>query len=102
MWSHLEGTMKTKTICHGNEYMTLHENGEISRPEIGMKASGKWLVTGAVRLNNFGRIVERFTLADILAGGIQWKHKNGQQRVYVMDLDHGTKRLWKSPSHSIS
>jgi hypothetical protein len=95
--------MKTKTIQYGSEYMTLHPDGCITRPEIGMNTpSGQWRVTGAVRFNNFGRPVERFTLADILAGKIAWKHKNGSQRVHVTDLDHGTNRTWMSPSHSIS
>jgi hypothetical protein len=44
--------------------------------------------------------VGRFTLEDILRGGIQWKHKNGAQRVFVQDFDHGSIREWRTP-HSI-
>jgi hypothetical protein len=89
-----------KTIRHGNEFWRLHDDGCITRPGIFSTPSGKWRVVGAVRRNNFGHIVGRFTLEDILRGGIQWKHKNGAQRVFVQDFDHGSIREWRTP-HSI-
>jgi len=89
-----------KTIKHGSEFWHLHDNGCITRPGIFSIPSGQWRIVGAVRLNNFGRIVERFSLEDILRGGIQWKHKNGSQRVFVQDFDHGSIRQWGN-SHSI-
>lgn len=94
--------MKTQTIRHGSEFMLLHDDGTISRPAIGMhKASGQWRIRGAVQLNNFGHIVQRFTLADIQSGTpIEWKHKNGKQKTFVCDFDHGTNRMWTC-SHSI-
>lgn len=89
-------------IVKGNEVMFADEEGNISRPQIGMKASGQWELTGAVRYNNFGGIAERWSLTDIKYGPtIQWKYKNGKQRVYATDWDHGTNRIWASPSHSI-
>ena len=89
-----------KTIRHGAEFWKLHESGEITRPAIFNTPSGNWRIVGAVRRNNFGSIVETFSLADIQKGGIQWKHKNGVQRVFVRDFDHGTIREWRN-SHSI-
>ena len=94
----------TRTIRYGSEYMTLHDSGEISRPAINMKASGQWLVTGAVTRNNFGHVINRYSLADILRDprSIPWQFANGSQKTFVTDLDHGTHREWRSPGHSIS
>ena len=41
-------------------------------------------------------------LAEIQAGGIPWFWANGKQRVFVQDFDHGTRREWRSPKHSIN
>jgi len=93
----------TRTIEKCGEYMLLHDDGTISRPAIGMKPSGQWLVTGAVEYNNLGGVVKRYALADILSDAprIPWQFKNGKQRVFVRDLDHGTPREWRSPNHRI-
>ena len=88
-----------RTIRRGSEYFKLHDDGSISRPAIGVKASGQWTVTGAVRFNNFGSVSERYTLRDVLDGKLAWTHKNGKQRVHITDLDHGTRRIWMSPRH---
>ena len=83
--------------------MTLHESGEISRPKIGMKSSGQWLVTGAVTRDNFGHVVRRYSLEEVFNNprSIPWKFKNGKQQTFVTDLDHGTAREWCSPVHRI-
>lgn len=90
-------------IQYGTEYMEMNEDGFISRPQIAMPASGQWQVTGAVERDNFGRIVCRLSLDDVKAAcnSIQWQHKNGKQRIFITDLDHGTPREWRSPSHSV-
>ena len=92
-----------RTIQHGHESMLLHDNGSVSRPSIGMEPSGQWSVTGAVERNNFGCVVRRFSLAEILASPecIPWKFKNGKQRVFIRDLDHGAYREWRSPGHQV-
>jgi hypothetical protein len=92
---------KQLAIQHGGEWMRADVFGRVSRPGIGMGASGQWVITGAVRLNNFGYVVERFTLAQLFEQKIQWRFKNGKQRVHVCDLDHGTHRVWMNPTHSI-
>ncbi len=89
-------------IMHGYELMEMDEKtGNISRPAIGMKASGDWKVYGAVRRNNFGHVVTRVSFPDIVAGAIKdWQHKNGAQKWFVRDIDHGTMREWTC-RHSI-
>ncbi len=81
----------------------MDNDGLISRPSIKMPASGQWKVTGAVEYNNFGHIVARLTLADVKAAcnAIDWQYKNGKQRIFLTDLDHGTHRTWGSPSHCV-
>ena len=93
--------MRYYSVEYGLEWMRMDENGLISRPSIKMPASGKWRILGAVRFNNFGRVVQCFGLDDIKAGTIKWKRKNGKQRVHVIDLDHGTRRIWMNPTHRI-
>ena len=90
-------------IQYGSEYMEMDEDGLISRPTIGMKASGEWRVTGAVERNNFGYVICRLSLADVKAAcnSLEWHYKNGKQRIFVTDLDHGTQREWRSPNHLI-
>ena len=92
-----------RTILKGSEYMTLHENGDISRPEIKMKASGNWKISGAVTRNNLGHVTKFYSLAEILdnPAKIPWQHANGKQKTFVCDLDHGTNREWRNPTHSI-
>lgn len=91
------------TIVHGNEYMGLYADGSIDRPAINMPPSGQWKIIGAVTLNNLGGVVRRYSLADILANpsAIPWQFKNGKQKTFVEDLDHGTRRRWASPTHYI-
>lgn len=91
------------TIVYGGEYMGLYADGSIDRPKINMPPSGDWKVTGAVTVNNFGHVVRRYSLAEILANpsAIPWQHKNGKQMTFVTDLDHGSKRMWASPTHYI-
>lgn len=90
-----------RAIRYGREYMILHDDGSIERAN--WKPSDKWKVTGAVERNNFGRVVRCYSLAEILnnPAAIPWKFKNGKQRVFICDIDHGTRREWGSPSHYI-
>jgi hypothetical protein len=89
-------------IRHGAEWMALHADGCVSRPAIGMGPSESRRVVGAVRLNNFGRVVARVSLADILARKVRdWQYKNGKQRWHIVDVDHGTYRTWMNPTHEV-
>lgn len=95
--------MKT-IIQHGKEYMRANEKGEIYRPEIGMKnPSGQWRIVGAVERNNFGAAVRFYPLERILESPetIPWMYKNGKQRVFIRDFDHGSLREWASPGHCV-
>jgi hypothetical protein len=91
-----------RTIRYGNKYWKLHEDGRIERPEIGL-CSENWKILGAVTLNNFGHIIQRFSLKDILerAHSIPWTHKNGKQWTHIIDYDHGSQRMWCSPTHEV-
>jgi hypothetical protein len=36
-------------------------------------------------------------LEDIFENRVPWFYKNGKQRCYVLDYDHGYNRVWGSP-----
>lgn len=88
------------TIQYGGEYWKMHDSGEIERPGL-VSHSMNWRVVCAVEYTNFGKVKKIYTLADIKNGGISWQYKNGEQRVFVRDFDHGTMREWRHPKHSI-
>ena len=93
-----------RKIYQAGEYMTLHDNGNIERHgNYSCGPSGQWKVTGAVLMNKFGHVVQRYSLDNILTdpGSIPWKHANGKQKARITDLDHGTHRVWGSPAHAI-
>lgn len=96
--------MKPRTICSGGSYYRLHVNGNIERLDMKLEPSDQWRVVGAVQMNNFGRVVKRFSLQDILRdpASIPWRNKNGTQCTHLLDFDHGTIRQWNSPPHSVS
>ena len=88
-------------IHHGSDWYILHKNGQIERPGL-VKPSENWKVTGAVRYNNFGYIVQRYNLFEVLNNHyLKWKYKNGKQRVYILALDHGTEMRWVNPTYEI-
>lgn len=95
-------TGQTRTIVSGHERMTLHHDGTITR-ENGFRGSQAWRITGAITYNNFGRVTRRYTLNEILADPkvIPWRFKNGKQRTFLQDIDHGTPREWRNPTHFV-
>ena len=78
------------TLRDGTRYV-LAEGGEVlarSNGPRGWNYSGEWIVLGFTTRHNAHRII---SLADALAGaniGQGWVH----------DLDHGTHRMWGSPT----
>jgi hypothetical protein len=86
---------------------TIHDDGYVQRHDVPPpygRPSGQWRITGAVTLNNFGYVTRRYTLAEVLAdpSAIPWKFRNGKQRTFLTDIDHGTHRVRMSPDHSVS
>ncbi len=90
-----------RVIVSGSRYYDLYPDGRIASKDT--KPSSDWLCTGAVTRNNFGRVSRVYSLAEIIlnAPEIPWKFKNGKQKTYITDLDHGTPREWGSPGHSV-
>lgn len=79
---------------YGDRYR-IADNGDITRLDMpGFTASGQWKFVGLVPVNS-NRIAVR--LADIDAAwlaGNPLLYKNRHPRYTVMDLDHGTNRVW--------
>ena len=93
-----------RTINYGSEYWRLHEDGAIERPGLVKPNASTWRVLKAVEYNNFGNVVRVYPLSQILAdpASIPWQFKNGSQRTYIRDFDHGTTREWRSPRHRVA
>lgn len=92
--------MKKLSICTVNEYFSVEDNGNISRtcPDgFVVRPSSNWRITGAVEYKNvFGRsiVCKRYSLQDILDGKVPFRYKNGKQRCFLTDYDHGAYRVW--------
>jgi hypothetical protein len=56
--------------------------------------SKEWIWKGAWIKNNFGHNMFFFTPEGLLDDDIDWQYKNGKQRLFVVDIDHGTTRNW--------
>lgn len=100
----MENNPAIRAVIYGNETLHIHSDGCISRPALKMSPSGQWKIRGAVERNNFGIAIRRYTLADILDHGdkLPWTFKNGKQRIFMQDFDHGALREWVSPRHRVS
>jgi hypothetical protein len=84
-------------ISYGGETWYADDAGRIERPGL-VSGSDSWRIVGAVERNNFGHVVRRYSLADVLSGKVAaWRNKNGTQRVFLCDCDHGTYREMGSP-----
>ena len=84
-------------VSRGTSYFDVFENGEITQCRKG-QPSGQWKITGGV-VFMFGQVVQRYTLKELVENftTIKWKYKNGKQRIFFTDLDHGTSRQWTGP-----
>jgi len=84
------------------EIWDLNEKGQLSRvcsDGSVVSPSDRWVVLGAYRYNKLGYAVEFYSFATILAAPdkIPWKWKNGKQRTFIVDWDHGARREWRTP-----
>lgn len=72
----------------------VNERGEITRAACGWAYSGGWKVRGLVRFNNFGNVAEFIPFPQCMSvGRAALRYKNGKPRLFLADLDHGTKRV---------
>lgn len=87
--------MKIIHIITKGEMFTVNEQDQIGRPGR-VTPSDTWKLVGAVEYR-FGRVSKTYTAAEVRERQVPWHYKNGKQRCYVMDYDHGTRRVWMSP-----
>jgi len=91
-------------IFRRGETFFVNEKNQISyttRDGFFVKPDDTWVLLGAVEYRTvFGRwqAVRRYTVEEIRAGKVPWIWKNGEQRCFVVDCDHGTTREWMSPT----
>ena len=80
----------------------IHDNGDIERTDIpGFTVSGKWKAVGVASVHPFARHYEPHltTLYAIADGQDKAVYKNGRPRYTLVDLDHGTIRVWGNSAH---
>jgi hypothetical protein len=66
-----------------------------------MLPSDDWKLIGAIEYHvawGVYRILRHFTVEQIRAGEVPWLYQNRKQRCYLIDKDHGTTRVWMSPT----
>lgn len=93
------------SICRNGTYYHVGTDGCISYTHAdGFKVqSSDWRLVGAVEYKTvFGNtvVVRHYTFKDIVEKKVPWKYKNGKQRCYVKDYDHGSFRVWGN-DHSV-
>lgn len=89
--------MKIIHIITKGETFTVNEKDQIERTgRNAVTPSDHWKLMGAVEYK-FGRQCRVYTNDEIRRQEVPWKYKNGKQRCHIMDLDHGTARVWMSP-----
>lgn len=94
--------MRKLTIVMTNEFREILENGQVVRHINGSKepyrSSEQWRVTGAIVINNFGNIIRRMTLVELLDELSNDKtnlfYKNGKPKFRICDIDGRTNRVW--------
>ena len=102
--SKLSGVYMGRTIVRaGGLYpeLCLEPDGCIHIPSF--KASGQWKLLEVIELDNTRHDKRHYSLLEVLLAPekIPWKFKNGTQKSFIIDWDHGTHRRWASPPHHI-
>lgn len=88
----------------GSEYWQIYNNGWISQicsDGFAVVQSEQWRATGAIEYNNFGKKIKEYSLEDILSRKVPWLFKNGKQRCFLAQFDHGTYNQLGSQSHQV-
>lgn len=88
------------------ETFSVDDHNRIFRTEKGgfsftMLPSDEWRLLGAVEYHfSWGvyRVIRHYTVEEIRAGSVPWLYANRKQRCYIIDYDHGSQRVWMSPT----
>jgi len=86
--------VKFRIATRRGDYYDIHDNGNIQRLDIpGFKPSGQWKFLGLhhVKRNEF---IPFESMTPERVKGLTLLYKNGKPQYTVMDLDHGTRRIW--------
>ena len=84
-------------IYQNGEYLPVNDKYEITR-QGSESFSKQWELMGAVRFNNFGYVVETMPVTMLKEHIKDWQYKNGKQKWFIRDYDHGTHRIWMNPT----
>jgi hypothetical protein len=81
---------------YGDSYL-VNEQGLITQGyhKLDYPFSGEWILSGIANVKSPNR--RSFHLDDLWSmdlNKVQWRYKNGNPRYTVIDIDHGTTRVW--------
>jgi hypothetical protein len=88
-------------IYQNGQFYLVNEKNQIHGGPNNVKPDNSWILTGAVEFRTvFGNTVvaRRYSADDVHKGKVPWRYKNGNQRCFLCDLDHGTMRTWMNPT----
>ena len=89
----------TGTIHSADTIYHVNSLGEVTSPQW-ETPSQQWVICGAVRYNNFGYQIDNIPFEALHTLNGHWKYRNNMQCWHIIDVDHGTHRVWMSPGHT--
>jgi hypothetical protein len=89
-------------IVRPNETFFVNERNQIFRTRPGNETtpSDDWKLLGAVefgRGKNSESVIKHYCMADIRLGRVVWTYKNGKQKAFYQQYDHGVISISMSP-----
>ncbi len=88
-------------FVYADETFVVNDKDQFSRPKLIREyniayASDDWKLLGAVEFK-FGNIIRHYTVDDIRNNKVPWHYKNGKQRCFFRQYDHGSQTINMSP-----
>ncbi len=88
-------------FVQAGETFVVNELNQFSRPKLIASdgigyPSNQWLLSGAVEFR-FGRPIKQYSVDDIVNKRVPWFYKNGKQRCFFTQYDHGHWTISMSP-----
>jgi hypothetical protein len=84
----------------GMKYYHVNKKNQLIRTDMPMGFDDAWKFVGLVKLGPFsqyGQLIRPDKVLEIK----DWLFKNGKSRYRLVDLDHGTIRIWFGPQQAV-
>jgi len=93
--------MNIQFVTYDETYI-INDLNQFSRPKLTAQysnvglPSNDWAMTGAIEYK-FGNVFKEYSMEDVWDKKVPWFYKNGKQRCFVVQYDHGFKTVMISP-----